>query len=55
MRKRWRLALLLAAASPSRDRAVQTCLPLDDEAIRYTSGPVNDPVNALQKRMTKAT
>src|SRR6478609_10887705 len=47
------LALLVPAALAIAGLGSSDMLPLDDEAIQYTSGPVNDPVNALQKRIDK--
>ncbi len=47
------LALLLLAVVAISGSIGSDNLPLDDDFIRYTSGPVDDPVNALQQRVDK--
>ena len=47
------LALLLFAVGVIAGFTGSDMLPLDDDAIRYTSGPVDDPVNTLQQRIDK--
>jgi hypothetical protein len=46
-------ALFLLAAGAISGSIGSDNLPLDDDSIRYTSGPVDDPVNALQQRVDK--
>jgi hypothetical protein len=47
------LALLSSAIAAIAGFSASDMLPLDDDAIQYTSGPVDDPVNALQQRLDK--
>jgi hypothetical protein len=47
------VALLLLAVGVIAGFTGSDMLPLDDDAIRYTSGPVDDPVNTLQQRIDK--
>jgi hypothetical protein len=47
------LALLAFATLAGAGLSSSDLLSLDDEAIQYTSGPVDDPVDALQHRIDK--
>lgn len=47
------LALLATAGLAVAGFSSSDMLPLDDEAIQYTSAPANDAVNALQQRIDK--
>ena len=47
------LALLSLAGGVIAGFTGSDTLPLDDDAIRYTTGPVDDPVNTLQQRIDK--
>jgi hypothetical protein len=46
-------ALLSLAGAAIAGFSGSDMLPLDDDAIQYTSGPVDDAVHALQQRMDK--
>src|SRR6185437_3002607 len=47
------LAIPVPAALAIAGFSSSDMLPLDDDAIQYSSGPANDPVNALQQRIDK--
>lgn len=47
------LALLSLTVAAIAGLSGSDMLPLDSDAIRYTSGPVDDPVDALQQRIDK--
>jgi hypothetical protein len=47
------LALLSLTMAAIAGLSGSDMLPLDSDAIRYTSGPVDDPVDALQQRIDK--
>ena len=45
------VALLSLAAAAIAGFSASDMLPLDDDAIQYTNGAVNDPVSTLQQRI----
>ena len=53
MRRPFSLLASLAAAAIAALALSSDTLPLDDDAIQYTTGPVNDAVHALQERMDR--
>lgn len=54
MRKLFSAAVLLAAAFAAWGAfSGSDMLPLDDDSIQYTNGPVDDPVNTLQQKLDK--
>jgi len=53
MRRPFSLLAILAAAAIAALALSSDTLPLDDDAIQYTTGPVNDAVHALQERMDR--
>ena len=53
MRRHRVLAFLVPAAIAVAGLTTTTMIPVDDEAIRYTKGPTDDPVARLQGRMDR--
>jgi hypothetical protein len=47
------LTILIPTAVALAGLSTTTTIPVDDDAIRYTKGPVNDPVARLQDRMDR--